>query len=103
MGPSWFWSCSAPQWWKAETVDYLVENWNIQLIRLPVSIAPGDNTWTNHDATWNTDNYLHSPEYTKALVDDMVRAAIENDIYVIIDFHEHYAQHWADLAIDFFQ
>ncbi len=102
MGPSWFWSCSAPQWWKAETVDYLVENWNIQLIRLPVSIAPGDNTWTNHDATWNTDNYLHSPEYTKALVDDMVRAAIENDIYVIIDFHEHYAEHWVDLANDFF-
>jgi len=103
MGPSWFWSCSAPQWWKAETVDYLVENWNIQLIRLPVSIAPGDNTWTNHDATWNTDNYLHSPDYTKAMVDNMVRAAIENDIYVIIDFHEHYAQHWADLAIDFFK
>lgn len=102
MGPSWFWSCSAPQWWKAETVDYLVEKWNIQLIRLPVSIAPGDNTWTNHDATWNTDNYLHSPEYTKALVDNMVRAAIENDIYVIIDFHEHYAQHWADLANEFF-
>lgn len=102
MGPSWFWSCSAPQWWKAETVDYLVENWNIQLIRLPVSIAPGDNTWTDHSATWNTDNYLHSPEYTKALVDNMVRAAIENDIYVIIDFHEHYAQHWADLANEFF-
>ncbi len=105
MGPSWYWSCSAPQWWKAETVDYLVENWNIQLVRLPVSIAPckdGQTPWTDKSQTWNTDNYLHSPEYTKALVDDMVRAAIENDIYVIIDFHEHYAQHWANLANEFF-
>lgn len=106
MGPSWYWSCSAPQWWKAETVDYLVENWNIQLVRLPVSIAPckdGQTPWTDKSQTWNTDNYLHSPDYTKALVDEMVRAAIENDIYVIIDFHEHNAQHWTSLAIEFFQ
>ena len=102
MGPSFFWSCSAPLWWTKETVNYLVSQYNIQLIRLPVSIAPGDNTWENHNATWNTDNYLHSPEYTRALVDEMVKAAIENDIYVIIDFHEHHAEHWVDLSKDFF-
>lgn len=102
MGPSFFWSCSAPLWWTKETVNHLVKNYNIQIIRLPVSIAPGDNTWTDHSATWNEDNYLHRPEYTRALVDEMVKAAIENDIYVIIDFHEHYAQHWVDLSKDFF-
>ncbi|MBO4807148.1 MAG: cellulase family glycosylhydrolase [Paludibacteraceae bacterium] len=102
MGPSFFWSCSAPQWWKKETVDYLVSKFNVQIVRLPISIAPGDNTWENHSATWNTDNYLHSPDYTRALVDEVVKAAIENDIYVIIDFHEHHAEHWVDLANDFF-
>lgn len=102
MGPSFFWSCSAPLWWTKETVNHLVKNYNVQIIRLPVSIAPGDNTWDNPDATWNEDNYLHRPDYTRAMVDEMVKAAIENDIYVIIDFHEHYAQHWVDLSKDFF-
>lgn len=103
MGPSFFWSCSAPLWWTKETVNFLVKNYNIQIIRLPVSIAPGDNTWTDHSATWNEDNYLHRPDYTCAMVDEMVKAAIENDIYVIIDFHEHYAQHWTELSKDFFK
>lgn len=102
MGPSYFWSCSRPMWWCKENVDFLVSKYNIQLIRLPVSIAPGDNTWDNPSATWNEDNFLHRPDYTKALVDEMVKAAIENDIYVIIDFHEHYAQHWVELSKEFF-
>lgn len=102
MGPSFFWSCSAPLWWTKETVNYLVSKYNVQIVRLPVSIAPGDNTWIDHSATWNEDNYLHSPEYTRAMVDEVVKAAIENDIYVIIDFHEHHAEHWVDLANDFF-
>ena len=102
MGPSYFWSCSAPMWWTKENVNFLVSKYNIQIIRLPVSIAPGDNTWENHDATWNEDNYLHRPDYVRGMVDEMVKAAIENDIYVIIDFHEHNAHHWNDLAKDFF-
>jgi len=40
MGPSLFWSCSAPLWWNKETVNFLVEKYNIQVIRLPVAIAP---------------------------------------------------------------
>ena len=82
MGPSFFWSCSAPLWWTKETVNFLVKNYNIQVIRLPVSIAPGDNTWVDNSATWNEDNYLHRPDYTRALVDEMVKAAIENEALV---------------------
>ncbi|MBQ1970540.1 MAG: hypothetical protein II221_05025, partial [Paludibacteraceae bacterium] len=53
MGPSYFWSCSRPMWWCKENVDFLVSKYNIQLIRLPVSIAPGEYTWDNPSATWN--------------------------------------------------
>lgn len=102
MGPSFYWSCSAALWWTKETVDYLVSEYNVQIIRLPVSIAPSEGSPWNGDATWNEDNYYHRPEYSKKLVDEVVKAAIENDIYVIIDFHEHHAEHWVDLSKEFF-
>lgn len=104
MGPSFFWSCSAPLWWTKETVDFLVSKYNVQIVRLPISIAPteGGQPWVDPSQTWNVDNYLHNPEYTRAMVDEVVKAAIENDIYVIIDFHEHNAEHWVDLSKDFF-
>ena len=102
MGPSFYWSCSAALWWTKETVDYLVSEYNVQIIRLPVSIAPSEGSPWNGDPTWNEDNYYHKPEYSKKLVDELVKAAIENDIYVIIDFHEHHAEHWVDLSKEFF-
>lgn len=102
MGPSLFWSCSAEAWWNKETVNYLVSEYNIQIIRLPVSIAPSDGKPWDGDATWNKYNYYHRPDYTKKLVDEVMKAAIENDIYVIIDFHEHYAEHWVNLSKEFF-
>lgn len=109
MGPSYFWSCSADLWWCKETVDFLVDQYNIQVLRLPVAIAPcGSNGQTSCQKsgdkidTWNEENYLQKPEKVKKLVDGVIKACIENDIYVIIDFHEHKAQDWTDLAKDFF-
>jgi hypothetical protein len=108
MGTSLFWSCSAPLWWSKETIDYLVDKYNIQVIRLPAAIAPcGSDAQTSckrepYVDTWNKDCYYWRPEYTRRLVDEVVKAAIENDIYVIIDFHEHKAQDWTALAQEFF-
>ncbi len=106
MGPSLFWSCSAPLWWNKETVNFLVEKYNIQVIRLPVAIAPcgssGQTSCGNPPDTWNKDCYYYRPDYTKKLVDEVVKAAIENDIYVVIDFHEHKAEDWTNLAKEFF-
>ncbi|MBK8806029.1 MAG: cellulase family glycosylhydrolase [Bacteroidales bacterium] len=100
-GPSFFWSGSAETWWNKQTVDWMVDDWHIQLIRCPVSIAPG--YWKNTapfgsyspvmvGTTWNNKDYYSNPELAKAMMDEMVAAAIENDIYVIIDFHEHFAE-----------
>ena len=106
MGTSFYWSCSAPLWWCKETVDYLVDQYSVQIIRLPVAIAPcginGQDRPGNPLETWNKDCYYYRPEYTKKMVDEVVKAAIENDIYVIIDFHEHYAKEWVNLAQEFF-
>jgi len=110
-GPSLFWSCSAPAWWKKETIDWLVEDWHIQVVRCPVSIGPGmyDNiapygsyTPKYLGTTWNNNNYVKNPELAKNMMDEVIAAAIENDIYVIIDFHDHHSQFFKKEAIEFF-
>ncbi len=110
MGPSYFWSCSADLWWCKETIDFLVDQYNIQILRLPIAIAPcGSDGQTSCSTdsegkinTWNEENFLQKPEKVKKMVDEVIKACIENDIYVIIDFHEHKAQDWTDLAKEFF-
>ncbi|MDA3893974.1 MAG: glycosyl hydrolase family 8 [Salinivirgaceae bacterium] len=127
-GPSWFWSCSASEYWTAGAVDYFVEQWRSGIVRLPMSIAPGrycDNTSSEPNSTcfniapgdlsknpetgargetWNLMNYMHNKEYSLNLMKTMIDAAIENDVYVVVDFHEHWAHKSdiKDLAIDFF-
>ncbi len=93
MGPS-FNSSLHPLFWNKETVKYLVDQYNVQIIRLPVAIASG---LTDFDIC-----YRYHREVIQALVDEMVEAAIENDIYVIIDFQEHHAEDWIYWAKDFF-
>ena len=112
-GVSYFWSCSSSLWWCKENVKYLVDKYNVQVLRLPVSIAPcGSNGQSSCDKSnlgamggaglWNMNNYVAAPMGTKRQVDEVVKACIENDIYVIIDFHEHKAQDWTSKANEFF-
>ena len=112
-GVSYFWSCSSRLWWCKENVKFLVDKYNVQVLRLPVSIAPcGSNGQTScnmdnlgnmgGDGLWNMNNYIAAPMSNRKLVDEVVKACIENDIYVIIDFHEHKAQDWTNEAKEFF-
>ena len=112
-GVSYFWSCSSKLWWCKENVQFLVDKYNVQVLRLPVSIAPcGSNGQTScnmnnlgnmgGDGLWNMNNYVAAPNGSKKMVDEVVKACIENDIYVIIDFHEHKAQDWTSTAKEFF-
>lgn len=112
-GVSYFWSCSSRLWWCKENVKFLVDKYNVQVLRLPVSIAPcGSNGQTScnmdnlgnmgGDGLWNMNNYVAAPMSSRKMVDEVVKACIENDIYVIIDFHEHKAQDWTSTANQFF-
>ena len=95
-GMSLFWSCAANQqrYWKKDVITGLVQRQNIQLIRAAMAVDDmGD---------WADGHYFTKPEFYQAMLDEAVEAAIENDIYVIIDFHSHVAADSVKNAKDFF-
>ncbi|MGL1886135.1 MAG: carbohydrate-binding protein [Reichenbachiella sp.] len=96
-GNSLFWSGSSPTWYTRESVDWLVSDWNTQVIRPTMSVHP-----RNDEGPWNTDDYKQNPEYQMQLMTTVIDAAIANDIYVIVDFHEHYAEEFTAEAVTFF-
>ena len=84
QGMSLFWSISSDvgaPFWTAEHVDKLVKEQNIQLIRAPMGV----------DEDWYAGNYFTNTGYYQGLMNTVVQAAIDNDIYVIIDYHSHHA------------
>jgi len=91
-GMSLFWSndgWGAEKYYNADVVRWLKQDWNIKLIRAAMGIE-------------GRGGYLESPESNKARVKTIVNAAIENGLYVIIDWHSHNAETQKSQAIAFF-
>jgi len=83
-----FWSQWYPAFWNADCVRNLVDDWHIQLIRAAMAVEHG--------------GYLTNPVSEKQKVITVVDAAIDNGIYVIIDWHDHNAENHKDNAKAFF-
>lgn len=96
-GMSLFWSCAANQqrYWKKDIITGLVKRQNIQLIRAAMAV--------DDMGEWADGHYFTKPDFYQAMLDEAVEAAIENDIYVIIDFHSHVAADSVENAKDFFR
>jgi hypothetical protein len=88
-GMSLFWSQWSSQFYNSDVVDTLAISWKSDVIRAAM-------------AAENSGGYISNPEVQEALVDVVVQAAIDNDIFVIIDFHSHYAHYYEEEAITFF-
>jgi hypothetical protein len=97
-GPSLYWStiAGAPQYSK-KTVDWFVENMDISVIRAAMAIKYWDNYGQDpiYDGMGNL-GYLSSEDdmaktVQLARIEDVIKAAILNDIYVIVDWHSHQA------------
>lgn len=58
-------------------IDTLVGSWNVELIRSAMGVVP----------PWGHGTYMELPEYYESQMDSVVQAAIENDVYVLIDWH----------------
>ncbi|CAK5091001.1 unnamed protein product [Meloidogyne enterolobii] len=89
-GMSLFWS----QWsegsvfYTANTVQSLKCNWNANVVRAAMGVENG--------------GYLTNPSAEQAKVETVIKAAIAQGIYVIVDWHDHNAQNHVDQAINFF-
>ena len=77
QGMSMFWSQWMGKYYNYKTIKWLIEDWKCSVIRVAVGI--GDS------------GYLQFPEIENKKITEVIDAAIELGIYVIIDWHDHNA------------
>lgn len=79
--------------YKAKMVNALADNWKATVVRAALGVNKDD---------YNSDDYLGKPDINERRIDSVVTAAIKNDIFVIIDWHDHYANENVIRAESFF-
>jgi endoglucanase len=92
-GMSMYWSLpawgNATQFWNANVVKWLADDWHANVVRAAMAVEHG--------------GYLTNPSQQKEFVDVIVQAAVNKGIYVIIDWHDHNAENHEAAAVAFFQ
>ncbi|MCW3789523.1 glycoside hydrolase family 5 protein [Plebeiibacterium sediminum] len=91
-GNSLFWSNTnwgGDKFYTKDVVKWLVNDWNTAIIRVAMGVEVNG-------------GYLNDVT-NKQKVKTIVNAAIENGIYVIIDWHSHHAEDYQNEAITFFK
>ncbi|MGB7393589.1 MAG: cellulase family glycosylhydrolase, partial [Pricia sp.] len=94
-GNSLFWSNAGDtsDFYNEETVEHLTSDWNSSIIRAAMGVKE----------TWDGGNgYIDNPDFQEAKIRKVVDAAINQGIYVIIDWHTHEAEKYTDEAVAFF-
>lgn len=92
-GPSFFWSTTGwgmERFYNADAVKFFADDWNAGIVRAAM-------------AAERDGSYLTDPEANAARAFTIVDAAIENDLYVIVDWHSHRAEENVDEAVAFFE
>jgi len=92
-GNSFFWSndnWGGERYYTPEVVSWLKEDWHTTIVRASMGVEdPG--------------GYLDNKTVNKNRVKTIVDAAIEEGLYVIIDWHSHHAEDNTSEAVQFFQ
>ena len=107
-GMSLFWSdATGTPYYNGEVIGWAAEKLGIDVFRFAMGIhCYNSNGGGCQDGTENAINasnsYFGNPEGKIAQLDNMVKAAIANDIYIIVDWHSHNAENEQAKAEDFF-
>lgn len=88
-GMSLSWSNWWPQFYTPEVVEWLKEDFQVNIIRASMGVEdPG--------------GYLENKDREKGKIFTVIDAAIAEGLYVIVDWHSHYAQDHLEEALLFF-
>ncbi|WP_222927003.1 glycoside hydrolase family 5 protein [Sphingomonas gilva] len=85
-GMSLFWSQWMGQFYNADAVRWLRDDWNISVVRAAMAVHQG--------------GYMTNPSRERAKVEAVIEAAVELGVYVIVDWHAHQPE--PEAAADFF-
>jgi endoglucanase len=78
-GMSYGWHSFWPRFYNAQSVKWLKDDWNVNIVRAAMGIETGSPGQT----------YKENPADSKAKIKAVVDGAIKENIYVIIDWHSH--------------
>lgn len=87
-GISYGWHNWWPRFYNASTVEYFAKSWGANVVRAAIGVEPDG-------------AYIQNPQKALECVQAVADAAIDNDIYVIIDWHSHHIR--LDEAKEFFR
>lgn len=88
-GMSLFWSQWQSQFWNADCVAWLAQDWQVSIVRASMGVGGG--------------GYLAHPELEQERVEQIVDACLARGLYVIIDWHDHEAHEHTAQAVAFFE
>lgn len=92
-GPSFFWSNKGwrgERYYTPEVVRGFRHNWDAGIVRAAIGVDFNG-------------GYPQDPAYHQGLAATVIEAAIDEGLYVIVDWHSHHAEDHVDLAVDFFE
>ncbi len=88
-GMSFFWSQWIGKYYTEETVKWLKDDWQCTVVRAAMAVDEDQ-------------GYITNPDTEKQKVFTVIDAAIEQGIYVIVDWHSHHAENYTAQAKEFF-
>jgi endoglucanase len=94
VGMSLFWSGWAGQFYNRKTVGWLASDWKISVVRAAIGVDGNGNY---------LDSVNKGAEANLLRADSVIQAAIDYGIYVVIDWHDHYAINHTAKSVEFFQ
>ena len=86
-GVSFGWHNIWPRFYNKGAVKWLKDDWHATVVRAAMGLMIED-------------NYLENPKFALSCVENVVKAAIQQGIYVIVDWHSH--KMYTDEAVKFF-